>query len=241
MKKKLVTGVSALALLAFVGTAEPAKAGGEFAGFYVGGHAGYGDADFSGIFDSTDAGETLNDLDVDGFVGGVHAGFNYMLGDTAGMFNGLLVGLEVDASFAGMSDRVNVDFGNPDTFQAEIDVLASVRGRVGVVVDQFLLFATGGVAFVNGTYTAFDDAPPTQQSREFTEVGGVVGGGIEFGGFDIMNIRIEALYYIFDARDSNFNNFAGTGEVADFAKLNDAFVIRAGVSIPLDRFFGGAN
>ena len=68
----------------------------------------------------------------------------------------------------------------------------------------------------------------------------MVGGGIEFAGFDFANIRIEGLYYIFDDR-KNTATLSPTSEPGDFVRFKDAFVVRAGVSIALNQLLGPGN
>ena len=50
MKKALLGGVAALALSA--GAIAPASAQGQWHGFYVGGHIGYGEAFYDGVIDN---------------------------------------------------------------------------------------------------------------------------------------------------------------------------------------------
>ena len=59
----------------------------DWSGLYIGAHGGYGEANVSGKFTGDpgdvfllDGGGTF-DLDLDGFVGGVHAGHNWQTGN----------------------------------------------------------------------------------------------------------------------------------------------------------------
>ena len=90
-------------------------------GAYVGVQAGYGWGDVS----------RWRSSDPDGFLAGVHGGFNYQ-------FNMLVVGVDASWSWSDMSSR-----------WVDINWSGDVRGRVGVAIDRVHLFAAGGVAFAD--------------------------------------------------------------------------------------------
>ena len=70
--------------------------------------------------------------------------------------------------------------------------------------------------------------------------GGVVGGGAEWALSELISIRGEILYYIFDDRE-NTSTLTPVSTPGDFAEFEDAYVVRAGVSIKLDQLFGGGS
>jgi outer membrane immunogenic protein len=138
-------------------------------GFYLGAHAG-------GSFDSTidvSAGSNSGELDLDnGFVGGVHVGYNWQRA------NNVVLGLE--ASITGVDDEtddVNVT-----------DYLATVRGRLGYAMDKTLVYATGGVAWLGYS----DDTIFGELDDSF---GWVAGAGIEHKLTNRISLGLEALYY----------------------------------------------
>ena len=147
MRKAILGGVSACALILALGTAATAA---DFApveepiygweGFYVGGHIGWGKADFEGSFKTGDTDERTPDDPRDMLVG-AHAGYNFQM-------DSILFGIEVDASKLGWDESSGPGI---DDFTAaidtEVDWLASVRGRLGIAFEDFLLYATGGIAF----------------------------------------------------------------------------------------------
>ncbi len=243
-KTSLIAAVSALGLMASADMAAAGQTGGaeSWNGLYFGGNLGYGDANFGGIFDNTDGGADLSKLNAGGFIGGVHVGFNRVIKSNASgaPYSGILIGIEGDLTFGDMDDKENVIITPQDFIRAEIDMLASIRARLGVIFDPLMVFVTGGVAFNSGEYFGLDGNVPLGQTVNFSNTGGVVGGGVEFAAFDFAILRLEGLYYFFgDKKD--FNNLAGTGEVGDFGKMENVFVVRAGVSIPLSKLFGAMN
>jgi outer membrane immunogenic protein len=108
-----------------------------------------------------------------------------------------------------------------------VDMLASIRGRLGFAVDNLLIYATGGVAFADADASTFEIGD-FEANVDFDDIGGVVGGGLEFAVSDHFTIRAEGLFYFFDdQQDFDVDDGAEDG---DFATLDDAFVVRAGVS-----------
>ncbi len=208
-------------------------------GFYIGGHLGYGKADFDGIFDSSEIVFGPRDIldsvpsrffDAEGGVGGVHLGFN----QTFGRF---VVGLEADWSHVGWSDRVfdqeDEGPGGSTTDNASVDVnwLASLRGRLGVTSAQTLIYMTAGIAWVDADFTAqdADGFPIDTGSTDLDGAGFVVGGGIEHALTNQLAIRLEGLYYSFNNREftSTLNN---DSDPDDFAALKEIIVARLGMS-----------
>jgi outer membrane immunogenic protein len=92
----------------------------DWAGFYVGAHAGYGWG-------------SANRVDLSGFEGGVQAGFNLQSGQ-------FVMGIEGDIGIA------NLD-GDRGAIDVSVDSLGSVRARAGFAVNQFLIYGTGGFGF----------------------------------------------------------------------------------------------
>ena len=95
-----------------------------WAGFYAGLHLGYGFGRSRGA-------------EIDGFVGGAHAGFNLQS-------NQVVFGAEGDLNLASLDYR-----GFAETFRNKWS--GSARARVGYAFDRFMPFVTGGLAFANGT------------------------------------------------------------------------------------------
>ncbi len=244
LRSSLIGGVSALALLAAVGITNPASAGEDWSGFYVGANVGYGEAEMEGcVLDcpTFDPFETilLERLDPGGLAGGAHAGFNFQVSEFFPGGQDLIIGIEGDVMFLDWQDRVAGPpdgSGSPtnDFATADIDLLASLRGRLGILTDAgSLIYLTGGIAFVQGEARG-SLTPGRSVVANLDDTGAVVGGGIEFplGGLAIG--RIEGLYYLFDGTRT-FSGTASEGGGSDtFAGVGNIFVVRAGVSIPLN-------
>ena len=142
-----------MAVKAAAVAARPACA--QFGGFYLGGNVGwayhdtsFGDPDnwidnFSTDFNSSHINRTR-----DGFVGGVQGGYNWQRGCT-------VFGVEIDASWADLNKTRSysaVNLPGPGTVLTISDNLrwfGTARTRAGVIVDDLLIYATGGFAFAD--------------------------------------------------------------------------------------------
>ena len=172
----------------------------DWTGFYVGLQAGYAfaDSDFGG--------------DLDGFVGGVHAGYNYQI-------NNWVLGIEADVDYSA-ADASGTVAGV--AYDVDLEWLGSVRGRVGYAFDRVLVYATGGVAF--GGIDASATAAGVTTSDDNTHVGWTVGAGVEVAITN--NVTARAEYRYTDLGDKNYN-FGGAVANLD---AQDLHAVRVGVS-----------
>jgi outer membrane immunogenic protein len=230
-----------------------------WAGFYIGGHLGYGEADFDtrvdlNYFDDFDINEDDsysfgNSLSPDGLVGGVQGGYNWQI-------NQLVLGIEADISFTDWGhstssfdsdDVLDLGFSGLDideyafgSTSADIDFLASVRGRVGFAMNNFLLYGTGGIAWADADAAArvvvYDSTTDLETEwtgkRSFNDIGFVVGAGMGWMVIpQTFSVGVEGLYYFFDQKKTLIHDTIayddGDLEVRATASLDDAWVIRA--------------
>lgn len=153
------------ATAAFLVTASAAQAAPfEFKGFYIGVHAGYLDVDASSSSSS-------GSISGGGTMGGFQAGYNYVN-------DNFMWGLETDISLTNASPCCDIHVGP----------IATLRPRVGFAVDDWLLYATGGIAAAQ--YEDFDAFKG--------EFGWTVGAGIEYLVGDIVGVKLEYRYMRFD-------------------------------------------
>jgi outer membrane immunogenic protein len=166
-----------------------------------------------------------------GLIGGGQVG--YMTPLDLGWGVPLVVGGEVDLEGSGMSNSQSiappiplVDFPPCTTcsFYAKqsLDWLASLRARVGVPVDDMLIYATGGVMF--GGANAYQSISFTNTSSgSYTAAahealaGPTFGGGVEFRLWGPWSARLEGLYYdlgkmrtVAEPTGTAFVNFSNT-------------------------------
>lgn len=154
-------------------------------GFYVGAHAG---AAFGNAKISADNGSYRQNFNSTGFIGGLHAGYNYQFE------NNLVIGLEGDLDYSSLSKtRHSVAGAVPYSVRFKSDWQGSIRGRVGYAFDRFLPYLTAGVAFANQKYNV--NAPGLgAYSASTTRAGWTVGAGLEYALNDNWSIRGEVRY-----------------------------------------------
>ncbi len=179
--------------------------GGPYSGFYAGGVLGMGGLNSK----VSSEGGSLKGNDRGFTIGGV-TGYNWQC-------NSGLLGIETDISyFNANSDADCAICGASQSFNSEINWFGTLRGRIGVVGDQnFLVFATGGLAYGAIDHTARDSlAPggPFSQTDSDTEIGWTAGGGIEYLLSDRWAFRADALYVDFGSEDHTYTA-GGCGEL----------------------------
>jgi opacity protein-like surface antigen len=175
----------------------PARSPYNWTGFYFGADGGYGEQRSTGTL-TTAAGAVLTpyDYSVTGPFAGSFVGWNYQL-------NRLVLGVEGDwqwSSLTGNSQGLaplgatGAVPAGPFTVSTTTKDYGSIRGRLGVAFDRFLIFGTGGWAVGNPS-TAFSltgAAPFVATSGKSN--GWNAGGGVEYAITDTILGRIEYRY-----------------------------------------------
>jgi outer membrane immunogenic protein len=162
-------------------------------GFYAGVHAGY--AATANSTNSAPGGERGDD----GFIGGGQIGFNYAL-------QTMLLGIEADISSAGLKQTFQSTDprAQPATFEQSLRYLGTLRGRFGLAVYPFLVYATGGIAYGEVSYRGI-----SSESR--MEMGYTVGVGVEYALMSNITLKGEYLGF-FDLGRENITIQGNTPE-----------------------------
>jgi outer membrane immunogenic protein len=88
--------------------------------------------------------------------------------------------------------------------------LATIRGRLGYAVNNWLFFVTGGAAFTDlrGNFAFSDTFANAAESASFsdTKTGYTVGGGVEAGLWGNWSVKGEYLYANFGTLSANSTN-----------------------------------
>jgi len=182
MKKLFTSAVSIVALISVssaVQAADPAPIAStyDWSGFYAGANIGVSSLDPNIL--------VLVQPKSSGIMGGGQVGYNFQI-------DNLVFGLEGDFSATDLNKSRPCT--NPTwTCNAGADWTASVRARVGWAADRFLIFGTGGVAFLD--YNGYTQSPvPVRFPDSKTFTGWTAGGGIEYGWTDNIIFGAEASY-----------------------------------------------
>ncbi|MGH6925801.1 MAG: outer membrane protein [Propylenella sp.] len=159
----------------------------DWSGVYIGASGGFGWGDYDYIFTQV-AGTPNVGNDLEGWVAGGQIGYNWQ----SGMF---VLGAVADISWSDIEG--NAACPNP-AFTCNVDVewFGTVRGNVGVALDRFLIYGTGGFAYGGiERQSAGGGAAITQDE---THIGWAAGGGIGFGVTNNLTIGAEALFVNLD-------------------------------------------
>ena len=220
--------VLAFAALLLLMNGEPARAGSEedssdfvWGETYAGVFAGYArlnsrliDVDGFANWGYPGSGSTYHD---DGLAGGLLVGKKFKVG-------GVPFRIEVDGTFGDLSADTNTldPEGLDETAKAEFRWSVTTRAGVEQAVGRSTIFATGGLAIARIANSVTDiDFPPTRLDPDdsfrdsSTEVGWVVGAGVETPLSDTWTLRLEGSYMDFGSStysvNRSGNNACGPG------------------------------
>jgi outer membrane immunogenic protein len=226
MKKLFLATAAVVALSAGSGSAAdlsrpvykaappPPPACAQFGGFYVGANAGWAYHDHTWNDRDAWSSENSGDLqrsnvrtDKTGFIGGAQGGYNWQTGCT-------VFGVEADYSWASVKSsayETDGDTGiNLDSLLIEnrLRGIGTVKARTGVVVDNLLLYVTGGFAYGNFRRSATQtdlNAPATEifESSK-TKWGWTAGFGTEWAINQNWSVKSEVLYARFEKDEVTF-------------------------------------
>jgi outer membrane immunogenic protein len=179
----------------------------------------------------------------DGVVGGLQAGYNWQRG-------AFVVGVEADIDAS--SFKASHDTGIlPDTggaglgtyrfaYTVKQDWLATIRGRAGFTVQNWLLYVTGGAAWTNISQTGHAEfisacgggpACTTNASSSTTKLGWVAGAGFEYKLNRNWSVRAEYLHYDFGSTSANLPDLGGFANSGFFQSINlKEDVVRVGAN-----------
>lgn len=244
MKKLFLATVSVVALAGSAMAADmpvykaapvvAAPACAQFGGFYIGGNVGWkyyenkwSDKDWIGLDGHTAATESDN-----AFTAGVQAGYDWQFGCT-------VWGIRADWNWTNAdANNYYTDVLDPDytlNFSSKEKWYATLRTRSGIVVNNLLLYVTGGVAWAkfdrNLNYIYGGDSYNLSSSK--TALGFVIGAGTEWALNQNWSINSEFLYMGFE-KDSP--TYAYDGDSYRFDFKDSEWVAKIGVNYR----FGGA-
>ncbi len=252
MKSRLLASVAALAALAAY--AAPASAADlprksapqqqfmqplpifTWTGFYVGINGGYsfdnGTSTVTGSPGLIAAGaapagkfKTVGE----GFMIGGTVGYNYQIGQ-------FVVGLEGDLAYADLGQSV-VTVAGPvaTTLSQDMTYFGTVRGRIGVAFDRFLVYGTGGLAFADqkSTLALAGVGSTWYGQKDEVRYGYTIGAGAEYAFTNNWSAKIEYLYYDLGKNNVVAPLVAGPGAPGVFGtSSNEArgSIVRAGLN-----------
>ena len=201
-------------------------------GFYVGLHAGgqFGHSeDFDAHYNAIDHPFGYSES---GAIAGGQIGFNWQ-------WNWLVLGPEFDLGYLNLDGRTldpaSRRSGSDTHASSDSDFYTTLRGRIGVAFNHWLIYATGGAIGVNYETKFVDDcntapcSPGTVDAhKQELDWGYTVGGGIERMIGCHWSVKAEYLYFSLDDQDfSAPNNF---GAIQPFHGETTGHIVRAGLN-----------
>jgi len=211
-------------------------------GLYAGVHGGYSWGRWEGDLTFDPGGGPIEvfdpsrrTIDGHGWLAGGQIGFNYQL-------NAFVFGLEADASWTNLKGSGSFNTAPGDfnwLIDSRLDWFGTVRGRAGVAVNNFLFYATGGVAFGQSKANLLVTniipcclVTATASAKE-SHVGWTAGAGVEWMFSRNWSVKAEYLYVDLGTADYHFTGttFVGTPHTTDSFLGDLTFnVVRAGVN-----------
>jgi outer membrane immunogenic protein len=193
-------------------------------GFYAGGEVGgaWATEQVTDVTGATafPAGSVEAPVNLNGVLGGFYGGANYQI-------NQIVLGIDGDYTWAGILGTGS-DVSTVDHHIAEhtdhIDWIATVTGRLGFALNNWLLFAKGGAAWAgwNGNTTQYNAAGTTvldMASSSSTRNGWTVGGGIEYALAAHVTAKVEYDYVDFSTTNFTASDVSvATGAVTIFQR-----------------------
>lgn len=196
-----------------------------FTGPYVGLNAGYSWQGVEGVLSNAANPTSLSGLDLNGAEIGAQIGYN-------AQYDWFMIGIEADA-MAPIQNNSVYNAATNVTLSSDVGYLASIRGRLGVVISSVLLYGTGGVGFSEMTLT--ESAPTANFYGKIRqrETGAVYGGGIEWPVVYGVTVRGEYLHFDIGNTRAIPGNFP-SANAGDYVRFNDVDIARAGLNISLN-------
>jgi outer membrane immunogenic protein len=172
----------------------------DWTGGYVGLQFGAIDSDIDTSVDILDEEYELG-KNADGTTFGIYGGYNWQMGTP------WVYGVEAEYNGVDADDDASVDVrvvnGTTETTaEAEIDATAAVRGRVGYAFDRALLYATGGLAYVD--YEVTSELQGDSDSTSADNWGWTLGVGVEYAFTDNWVGRVDYRYSDYDGEDGSW-------------------------------------
>jgi outer membrane immunogenic protein len=191
-----------------------------FGGFYVGGNIGWasltahqndldGFTTLGGVVNGISSPTSFSASD-DSFIGGVQAGYNLQKGCT-------LFGIEADVDWADLNATTDTrslvfPFVVNSNLSTRVENFGTIRTRTGVVVDQLLLYVTGGLAWTDTRDSIRDRVsflgvlPVLDERHSFSDTrwGWTAGFGTEYKLAPNISLTSDVLYLSFTDEDHSF-------------------------------------
>ncbi|WP_198007028.1 outer membrane protein [Roseobacter sp. CCS2] len=199
----------------------------DWSGTYGGFNLDLADPILSGIQDccADDPGDDPGNLDPSAVALGGHFGFNIVQ-------NQWVYGVEGAFFYGGLVDS-QLSQSEPIANESDIDIngIGSLRGRIGRIAGDAMVFGILGASYADATYTMRDpDAANSKGSADLSGWGYMIGAGIDLPLTENTSARVSYERHIFDTRVATDDLTTDSNE-EDFVKLENVDVLHFGISM----------
>jgi outer membrane immunogenic protein len=164
-----------------------------------------------------------------GFIGGGQVGYNWQVAN-------FVWGLETDFQGSGIKASASQTTMPPGlitgttTLEHKLLWFGTVRGRLGIPVNNWLFYGTGGLMYGEvSSSSIFSAAPATGTgSNSTTRAGWTLGAGIEVGIGQSWTAKLEYLY--FDLGRDSVTAIAPAGQTLTVSQRMAGQILRAGLN-----------
>lgn len=189
----------------------------DWSGLYVG---AFGSASFGNdVFDLTDGTTSISlDTSAGGALFGAQVGYDFQAGN-------MVAGIAADIAYSNFATRLTASVpGVALTLSSDLKYLGTVRGRLGVAMDDFLVYGHGGLAYGKTEQSLSVTGVGSLTSKNDTKLGYTVGAGAEYA--ISKNISFVTEYAYTDlGKDEIYND--GTMSITEDVNLH---TLKAGIN-----------
>jgi high affinity Mn2+ porin len=178
----------------------------DWTGFYIGGHVGYGGGSIGPGTNPLPEQGVFFPPSLTGLTGGYQAGYNRQFS------NRVVLGVEADASFTSPLDAPR---STPAPFNATLDYIGTVRGRIGYAFGPWMPYATGGFAWGHSHVNLNDSAGEVFAAPGKIQTGWTAGGGVEFAVSENWSAKLEYDYIDLSRQTYDLSSFGLPGVAVD--------------------------
>jgi high affinity Mn2+ porin len=170
----------------------------DWTGFYLGGHVGYGGGSLGPGTNPLPEQGVFFPHSVTGLIGGYQAGYIRQFS------NHVVLGIEADASFTSPVDGPAL---TPAPFNATLDYVGTMRGRIGYAFGTLLPYVTGGFAWGHSHVNVNDGGRDIVSSPGQYQPGWTAGAGVEFAVSGNWSAKVEYDYIDLSRRMYDLSGF----------------------------------
>ncbi|KJC47787.1 cell envelope biogenesis protein OmpA [Bradyrhizobium sp. LTSP885] len=175
-------------------------------GFYIGGHIGYGDGSLGPGTNPLPEQSVFLPSTITGGIGGFQAGYNRQFA------NRFVLGVEADATFTSPVDLPRRALA---PFNASIDYVGTVRGRIGYAFGTWMPYLTGGFAWGHSEVRVNDATGNVLSEPGQYQTGWTAGAGAEFAVGGHWTAKLEYDYIDLSRRTMGLADFGMPGVTID--------------------------